>query len=61
MDTDPRAKEVQDLLSRLSHTIGRQEFARGHELLAQLVERLGDGDPEVTRIRTLLDFVEGKE
>jgi predicted ATP-binding protein involved in virulence len=61
MGTDPRTKDVQDLLSRLSQTIGQQEFARGHELLAQLVAHLGEGDPEVTRIRTLLDFVEGKE
>ena len=30
-------------------------------LLAQLVERLGEDDPEVTRIRTLLDFMEGEE
>lgn len=61
MGAEPRAKEIQDLLTEVSHAIGRQEFARGRELLAQLVERLGDSDPEVTRIHTLLDFVEGKE
>jgi len=61
MDADPRTKKVQDLLEELSRVIGRQEFARGHELLAKLVESLGESDPEVTRIRTLLDFVEGKE
>lgn len=61
MDTDPRTKAVQDLLTGISQTIGKQEFAHGRELLVQLVERLGENDPEVTRIRTLLDFVEGKE
>lgn len=61
MGSPPRAQEVQNLLSQISQVIGRQEFARGRELLGQLVERLGEGDPEVTRIRTLLDFVEGKE
>lgn len=61
MGSDPRAKEVQDLLKEISQFIGRQEFARGRDLLANLVERLGESDPEVTRIRTLLDFVEGKE
>jgi predicted ATP-binding protein involved in virulence len=61
MDADPRAKDVQDLLTEVSKVIGRQEFARGQDLLARLVERLGENDPEVTRIRTLLDFVEGKE
>ncbi|MBI4516305.1 MAG: AAA family ATPase [Deltaproteobacteria bacterium] len=61
MGSDPRAKEVQRLLSEVSQAIGRQEFGRARELLEQIVERLGESDPEVTRIRTLLDFVEGKE
>ena len=61
MEAAPRAQDVQDLLSQISQVIGREELARGRELLGQLVERLGEADPEVTRIRTLLDFVEGKE
>lgn len=61
MDSDPRAEEVEELLSAVSKAIGKQQFDRGRELLAQLVDRLGDGDPEVTRIRTLLDFMEGSE
>jgi len=61
MDSDPRAKDIQDLLAEVSKIIGRQDFVRGRELLAQLAARLGDNDPEVTRIRTLLDFVEGNE
>jgi predicted ATP-binding protein involved in virulence len=61
MGSDPRAKEVQELLTEVSRVVGRQDFARGRELLARLVERLGENDPEVTRIHTLLDFVEGKE
>ena len=61
MGSEPRAKEVQSLLSEVSRVIGRQEFGRGRELLGQIVERLGETDSEVTRIRTLLDFVEGKE
>jgi predicted ATP-binding protein involved in virulence len=61
MDSEPRTKEIQDLLTEASKIIGRQDFARGRALLAQLAERLGENDPEVTRISTLLDFVEGKE
>jgi predicted ATP-binding protein involved in virulence len=61
MGSDPRAKEVQSLLTEVSQVIGRQQFARAQTLLGQIVERLGESDPEVTRIRTLLDFVEGKE
>ena len=61
MGSDPRAKEVRELLSEVSQVIARQQFDRARDLLSALVERLGDGDPEVTRLRTLLDFVEGKE
>jgi len=61
MDADSRAKEVQNLLTELSRLIGKQQFDSARWLLAQLIERLGENDPEVTRTRTLLDFVEGKE
>jgi predicted ATP-binding protein involved in virulence len=61
MDADPRAKEVTELLLVISELVGGQQFARARALLSQVSERLGETDPEVTRIRTLLDFVEGKE
>jgi len=61
MEADPRAKEVQDLLTEISRAINGQRFERGRELLVRLVEQLGEADAEVTRLRTLLDFVEGKE
>ena len=61
MDSDTRAKEVKDLLSEISRVIGQQQYDRGRKLLKQLAKRLGENDPEVTRLRTLLDFVEGKE
>lgn len=61
MDSDPRAKEVKELLSQISQVVGNQQFERARQLLNQLVERLGEADPEVTRTRILLDFVEGKE
>ena len=59
MDADPRAEAVAGLLAEISQTIGRQDYARAGELLNQLGERLGEDDPEVTRVRTLLDFLEG--
>jgi hypothetical protein len=61
MDADPRAQEVKALLSLVSQEVGKQRFESARKVLAQLVERLGEGDPEVTRIRTLLDFMEGEE
>jgi predicted ATP-binding protein involved in virulence len=61
MDSDPRSTEVKELISQISQVIGRQNFDRGRELLKELAERIGESDPEVTRIGTLLDFVEGAE
>jgi ABC-type multidrug transport system ATPase subunit len=61
MHADPRTHEVNELLSNLSHEIGGQHLYRARELLAQLAARLGENDPEVTRARTLIDFVEGNE
>ena len=61
MDANPRTTEVEVLLSEVSREVGKQRYEKAREHLAQLVERLGEGDPEVTRIRTLLDFMEGEE
>jgi predicted ATP-binding protein involved in virulence len=61
MEADPRAQEVKDLLSQLSQEVGNQRFESARVLLAQLVDRLGEDDPEVTRVRTLLDFMEGEK
>lgn len=61
MDSDPRTKAVGDLLSKISQAIGQRQFSQARDLLTQAVAQLGETDPEVTRIRTLLDFVEGKE
>ena len=61
MDADPRATEVKELLSNVSQVIGKEQFNQARDLVEQLVGHLGDGDPEVTRLRTLLDFMEGEE
>ena len=61
MDTDPRTQEVEALLSQVSQEVGKQQYENARGLLAQLVDRLGENDPEVTRITTLLDFMEGEE
>lgn len=61
MDADPRATEVEQLLKAVSHEVGRQRYDIARQLLDKLVERVGESDPEVTRISTLLDFMEGEE
>lgn len=61
MEADPRAQEVKALLSQLSQEVGKQRFESARGLLVKLVDRLGENDPEVTRARTLLDFMEGEK
>ena len=61
MDAEPRAGEVDALLNELSREVGKQRYDTARELLVQLVDRLGENDPEVTRITTLLEFMEGEE
>ena len=60
MEADPRATVVKELLSEVSEGIRRQQFDRARDLVKQLVDYLGNGDPEVTRLRTLIDFMEGE-
>jgi predicted ATP-binding protein involved in virulence len=60
MDADPRAQEVDALLSQISQEVGRHQYRSARGLLAQLAVKLGEDDPEVTRISTLVDFMEGK-
>lgn len=61
MDSPPRATEVEELLKKVSQEVGRQRYKKARGLLSQLVGRLGENDPEVTRTRTLLDFIEGEK
>lgn len=59
MDTPSRTEEVSDLLDRISEELSDSRFDRVSESLQSLIEILGEDDPEVTRIQTYLDLVEG--
>jgi len=61
MEARPRTKEVQDLLSDLSRAIGDQEYENARTLLSKLATQVGEDDPEVTRARTLLEFMESEK
>ncbi len=61
MEAGPRTKEVQDLLSRLSRAIRGEQYEDARRLLRELAAQVGEGDPEVTRARTLLEFMEGEK
>ena len=60
MDADSRAKEVNEILSNVSQAVGNEQFDQARKLIEQIVVRLGEEDPEVTRLRMLLDFMEGE-
>ena len=60
MEAPSRTPEVDELLKKVSREFGRQRYEHARQSLTQLVELLGEDDPEVTRIRTLLDFTEGE-
>jgi predicted ATP-binding protein involved in virulence len=60
MDASSRNADLTDRLAAVSQAIGAQQFDRARELLAKLDEHEGAG-PDVIRLRTLLDFMEGKE
>ena len=57
MGTESRTPSVNELLSNISGTIGDDRYDDARALLAGLSARLGENDPEVTRIQTLLDFM----
>ena len=57
MDVPSRTESVQESLTQISHAIGMYHFDAARSLLSVLVEQLGEDDPEVTRVRTLLAFM----
>ena len=61
MQTEVRTAEVHTLLREISDVLADQRFDRTQLLLDRLAEHLGESDPEVTRLRTLIDFMEGAE
>ena len=58
MEADPRTKSVLDLLTQIKKELGNDAFTPARQSLKQLIAKVGEHDPEVTRIRTLLDFLD---
>ena len=61
METPPRTKEVEELLTKISLEIDKQNYENARNLLTTLIDLLGEQDTEDTRIITLLDFMDGEE
>jgi predicted ATP-binding protein involved in virulence len=58
MDSEPRTLVVKELLQKIYQAIEKEQFNAARELLVELVKKLGDKDPEVTRLRSVLAFLE---
>lgn len=61
MKVDPRTQEAHKLLTRIGREIDGDKFEQARQSLSSLIEILGENDPEVIRLHTLLDFMEGNE
>lgn len=59
MDSDSRNQSVEALLANLFQLIDREEFVAARNLLPEVESQLGPDDPELTRARTLMAFLEG--
>ena len=61
MDASPRTKEVLDLLAQIKEEIDEDALGRARKSLKRLIDLVGSDDAEVTRVSTLLDFMEDGE
>jgi len=60
MDARPRNADVEVLLKKLFTAIDQETFDEARDLLREVETQLGPEDPEVTRARTCLSFLESK-
>ena len=61
MDADSRTRNVHELLTGIGHDIDEDRFEQARCSLSSLSDILGEDDPEVVRLHTLLDFLEENE
>ena len=60
MDAHPRNTDAARLLADISRNIVAEQFGQARHLLRQMINSLGEDDPEVLRIKTLLSFLEAE-
>jgi predicted ATP-binding protein involved in virulence len=58
MGTNSRNDSVEDLLARLFKSIDDEQFETARQLLLEVETQIGSDDPEVTRARSLMTFLE---
>lgn len=61
MDVKSRDGDVEEQLQQIFQLIDEDDFDRARDSIATLEERLGPNDPEITRARSLIAFLEEME
>lgn len=59
MDTRSRNAGVEDKIAKIARLIGDGKADEARAAIGTLSAEIGEDDPEITRARTLLDFMEG--
>jgi hypothetical protein len=59
--TDKCGRRHQKELSEIGELIGRESFTKAHRLIEELSTKIGENEPEITRLTTLMAFLEGDE
>ena len=58
MDVPERNQDVSEALHNIFQLIDLEDFDRARQAIAQLTNKIGDLDPELTRARSLIKFLE---
>jgi predicted ATP-binding protein involved in virulence len=61
MGASDRNQEIADKLHALFRLIDDEDFDRARQAIIKLTEKLGESEPELTRARSLIKFLEGNE
>jgi predicted ATP-binding protein involved in virulence len=61
MGASDRNKEIADKLHTLFRLIDDEDFDGARQAITKLTEKLGESEPELTRARSLIKFLEGNE
>jgi hypothetical protein len=60
MEAKPRNDSVEILLRKLFSLIDKEDFEAARKLMPKVELKLGPDDPELTRARALMSFLESK-
>ena len=58
MGSKPRNAGVEDRLTKIAKLIGEEKEAEARKVIDALAKEIGESDPEITRARLLLDFLD---